>query len=102
MIDIRASKPLTKAIGARRETQWHLECLTREIAARARRQATTVNVQSRTRRRSGPRYHRELIDCLTFQRWVELDMIACRLAMQDQVIGELQRRDDVPAHHPAT
>lgn len=63
MIDIRASKPLAKAIGARRETQRHLECLTRQIMARASRQATTVNVQSQTRRRSGPRtYDRELID----------------------------------------
>lgn len=34
MIDIRASKPLAKVIGARRETQRHLECLTRQIMAR--------------------------------------------------------------------
>ncbi len=103
MIDIRASKPLAKAIGARRETQRHPECLTRQIMARARRQATTANVHSRTRRRSGPRtYYRELIDRLTFERWVELDTITCRHAMQEQVICELQHRDDAPMHHPAT
>lgn len=55
MIDIRTSKPLAKAIGARRETQRHLDCLTRQIAARAGRQATTVKVRSRARRRSSPR-----------------------------------------------
>jgi hypothetical protein len=83
MIDISASKPLAKAIGARRETQRHLECLTRQIMARARRQATTANVESRTRRRSGPRtYYRELIDRLTFERWVELEMITCRHAIR--------------------
>ena len=43
MTDIGASKPLAKAIGARRQTQRHLECLTRQIVSRARRQATTVN-----------------------------------------------------------
>jgi hypothetical protein len=90
MIDIPASKPLAKAICARRETQRHLECLTRQIMARASRQATTVNVQSRTRQRPGPRtYDRELIDRRTFECWVELDMITCRHAMQEQVISQL-------------
>lgn len=58
MIDIFASNPLAKAICARRETQWHLGCLTRQIAARAGRQAITVRVRSRARRRSGPRLYR--------------------------------------------
>ncbi|SFB56863.1 hypothetical protein SAMN03159496_05196 [Rhizobium sp. NFR07] len=103
MIDIRAPKQRAKTIRAPRETQRHLECLTRQIMARAGRQATTVNVQSRTSRRSGTRtYYRELIDRLTFERWVELDMIACRLAVQEQIIGALQRRDDVPVHRRAT
>ena len=103
MIDMRLLRPLAKAIGARRETQRHLDCLTRQIAARAGRQATTVKVRSRARRRSSPRlYHREIVDRLAFERWVELDMIACRLAMQEQVIGELQYNDREPAQHPAT
>lgn len=102
MIDNRASKPLVKAIVARQETQRHVECLNRQIASRARRQATTVKARSRPRRRSGPRtYHQELFDRLTFERWVELDVIACSLAMQEQVIGELRYRDDVPMHHLA-
>lgn len=102
MIDIGVSKPLAKAIGARRETQRHLECLMRQIASRARRQATTVKARSRNRRRCGSRtYHHELVHRLTFERWVELDVIACSLAVQEQVIGELRHRDDVPAHHPA-
>ena len=66
MIDIRASKPLAKAIGARRETRRHLECLTRQIMAHAGRQAITVKARSRTRRRFGPRtHHQELVDRLT-------------------------------------
>ena len=88
MIDIRLLRPLAKAIGARRETQRHLDCLTRQIAARAGRQATTVKVRSRVRRRSSPRlYHRELVDRFAFERWEELETIACRLAMQEQLIG---------------
>lgn len=102
MIEIRTSNPLAKAIGARRETQRHLDCLTRHIAARAGRQATTVKVRSRARRRSGhrPHYH-ELVDRFAFERWVELDTLACTLAMQEQVIGDFQRRDCEPVRHPA-
>ncbi len=96
MIDMRLLRPLAKAIGARRETQRHLDCLTRQIAARAGKQATT-KVRSRARRRSSPRlYYRELVDRFAFERWVELDTIACRLAMQEQVIGELQYDDREP------
>ena len=102
MINIGVSKLLAKAIGARQETQRHLECLTRKIVSRARRQATTVKARSRSRRRSGPlTLHQELIDRLTFERWVELDVVACSLAMQEQVIRELRHRDDVPVHHLA-
>ncbi len=97
------SKPLAKAIVARREIRRHLECLTRQIVSRARRQATTVNARSRNRRRSGLRiYYQELVDRLTFEHWVELDVIACRLAMQEWVIDELRHRDKRPVHHPAT
>lgn len=103
MIDNRASKPLAKAIVARREIQRHLECLTRQIVSRAGRQATTVNARSRNRRRSGLRiYYQELVDRLTFEHWVELDVIACRLAMQEWVIDELRHRDKRPVYHPAT
>lgn len=88
MIDVDTSRSLANAIGARRETRRHLECLTRQIMARAGRQAITVKARSRTRRRSGPRtYHQELVDRLTFERWVELDVVACRQAVQEQVIG---------------
>lgn len=101
MIDIFASNPLAKAICARRETKRHLDCLTRQIAARAERQATTVKVRSRTGRRSGARlYRQELLDSLTFERWRELDTIASRLAMQEQVIGRLKHRDCEPIRHP--
>ncbi len=97
MIDMRLLRPLAKAIGARRETQRHLDCLTRQIAERAGKQATTVKVRSSERRRSSPRLSsRELVDRFAFERWVELDTIACRLAMQEQVIGELQYDDREP------
>lgn len=89
MIDTLALRPLAKAIGARRETQQHLDCLARQIAARAGRQAITVKVRSRARRRSGPRpYHQELVDSLTFERWAELDALASTLAMQERIIDE--------------
>lgn len=101
MIDVLISQRLVKAIGARRETQRHLNCLTRQIAARARRQAITVKVRSRARRRSGARlYHQELLDGLTFERWLELDTIACRLAVQEQVADELQPCDGHLLHQP--
>lgn len=97
MIDILASRPLAKAVIARRETQRHLDCLTRQIAARAGRQATTVKVRSRARRRTGRRlYHQELADRLVFERWGELDTLASRLAMQEQIIDELERCGDAP------
>ncbi|WP_246085213.1 hypothetical protein [Rhizobium glycinendophyticum] len=57
MIDVRAPKPLDKAIGTRRETQRHLDCLARQIAARAGRQAIPVKVRSRARRRFSPRLY---------------------------------------------
>lgn len=102
MIDVLASKPLAKAIGARRETMRHLDCLTRQIAARAGRQAITLKVQSRVRRRSGHRiYHPELADRLAFERWGELDRLASRLAVQELIIDELADCDDAPAHHCA-
>lgn len=102
MIDIRDPRPLAKAIGARRQIQLHLECLTRQIASRARRQATTVKARSRIRRRSGPRfYYQEFVDRLTFVRWGEFDVIACNLAMQERVIGVLQPRDKRPVYHRA-
>ncbi|WCJ66210.1 hypothetical protein [Agrobacterium tumefaciens] len=39
---------------------------------------------------------------LTFERWVELDMIHRRLAMQERFISELQHCDRRPLHHSAT
>lgn len=91
MIDILAPKPLDKAIGARLETLRHLDCLTRQIAARAGRQAITMKVRSRGRRRSGPRfYHQELADRVAFERWGELDTLASRLAVQEQIIDTLE------------
>lgn len=97
MTDVLASRPLVKAITARQETQRHLDCLTRQIAARAGRQAITVKVRSRTRRRSGPRlYHQELADRLVFERWRELDTLNCRLVVQEQIIDELAECDDAP------
>ncbi|MCF1464090.1 hypothetical protein GOZ80_23110 [Agrobacterium vitis] len=102
MIDVRPLRPQAKAIGARHETERHLDCPTRQIAARAGRQVTTVKVRSRPRRRSSLRlYLRELFDRFAFERWVELDTIACRLAMQEQVVGQFQHRDREPVLHSA-
>jgi hypothetical protein len=89
-------------MSARCETQRYLDCLTRQIAARARRQATTKRVRSRMRRLVRPRpYQQEFVDRLTFECWGELDTIACRLTMHEQVIGELQHRDLKPVSHQA-
>ncbi|TPP05049.1 hypothetical protein [Rhizobium glycinendophyticum] len=97
MIDVLVSKPLAKAIGPRRETQRHLDCLTRQIAARAGRQAITAKVRSRARRRSGHLLsQQELADRLTFERWRELDALTCGLRLQEQIIDECKRRDDAP------
>ncbi|MGV1822730.1 hypothetical protein ACQZ63_26500 [Agrobacterium sp. CG160-95] len=97
MTAVLASRSLAKAIGAQRETQRHLDCLTRQIAARAGRQAITVKVRSRARRRSGSRLnHQELADRLAFERWGELDTLTCRLVVQEQIIDELADCDDVP------
>lgn len=97
MIDILAPKPLDKAIGARRETLQHFNCLTRQIAARAGRQAITVKVRSRARRWSGLRfYHQELGDRLAFDRWGELDTLASRLAVHEQIIDALKHCGDGP------
>lgn len=94
MINTLAFRPLAKAVSARRETQRHLDCLSRQIAARAGRQAITVKVWSRARRRSGPlHYHRELVERLAFERRGELDGLDRRLAAQEQVIDELERCD---------
>jgi hypothetical protein len=97
MIDILAPKPLEKAICARRETQRDLDCLNRQIAARASRQAITVKVRSRARRRSGFRlYRHDLADRLAFERWAELDTLAHRLAFQEQIIDALEHCGDAP------
>ncbi len=96
MTDVLASRPLAKAIRARRETLRHLDCLTRQIAARAGRQAITLKVRSRARRRSDPRlYHQELADRLSFERWGELDTLTCRLVVQEQIIDALEECADV-------
>lgn len=97
MIDVLAPKPLEKAIGAQHEIQRHLDCLNRQIAARAGRQAITAKVRSRARRRSGPRvYHQELADRLAFERWGELDTLGSRLAVQEQIIDALEHCGDAP------
>ncbi len=97
MNDVLFAKPLARAIGARRETQRHLDCLTRQIAARAGRPTITVEVRSRVRRRSGPRlYHQELADRLAFERWRELDTLASRLAEQELIIDMLEHCGDAP------
>ncbi len=96
MINVFKSTPVVKAIGARRETQRHLDRLTRQIAGRAGRQATTVKVRSRSKRRSNPRLsHLEFVDRLTFVRWSELDAVIRTLTRQEQVVDELEHRDRV-------
>lgn len=97
MIDVLAPKPLEQAIGARHEIQRHLDCLNRHIAARAGRQAITVKVRSRARRRSGPWvYYQELADRLAFERWGELDTLTRRLVMHEQIIDALEHCTDAP------
>lgn len=98
MIDILAPKSLDKAIGARRETLQHLNCLTRQIAAHAGRQAITVKVRSRARRRSGFRlYPQDLAERVAFERWAELDTLGHLLAFQEQMIDALEHCGDAPA-----
>ncbi len=97
MIDALASRSLATAVSARRETLRHLDCLTRQIAARAGRQAITVRVRSRSLRRSSPRlYHQELVERLAFERWSELDTLTCRLVVQEQIIDALEYCGDAP------
>ncbi|WP_205583936.1 hypothetical protein [Neorhizobium sp. NCHU2750] len=56
-----------------------------------------MKVRSRARRRSGPRlYHQELADRLAFERWGELDTLASRLAVQEQIIDALEHCGDTP------
>ena len=75
-IDIPVSKPLAKAIGARRQTQRHLDRLTQRIAASAGRQAITVKARSREQSLSGLRVYRPaLADRLAFESWGELDAL---------------------------
>ena len=91
MIDFLASRSLATAGSARREVLRHLDRSTRQIAARAGRQAITVKTGSRARRRSGPRlYHQELVERLAFERWGELDPLICRLVVQEQIVDELE------------
>ena len=97
MIDVLASRSLATAVSARRETLRHLDCLTRQIAARAGRQAITVKTRSRARRRSGPRlYHQELVERPAFERWGELDTLICGLVVQEQIIDELELHGHAP------
>jgi hypothetical protein len=97
MTDIFASNPLAKAVSARRETLRHLDRLTRQIAARAGRQAITLKTRSRARRRSVPRlYRQELVERLAFERWGELDTLICRLVVQEQIIDEHELHGHAP------
>ena len=97
MIDVLASRSLATAVSARRETLRHLDCLTRQIAARAGRKAITVKTRSRARRRSGHRlYHQELVERLAFERWSELDTLTCRLVVQEQIINALELHGHAP------
>lgn len=98
----RVSNPLAEAISARCETERYLDCVTRQIAARARRQAITKTVRSRMRRLVRPRLdQRKFIERLVFERRGELDPIACRLTMHERVIGKLQHRDLKLVSHQA-
>ena len=52
--------------------------------------------------RSGPRlHHQEFADRLAFERWGELDALASRLAVQDQIIDELADCDNASVLHSA-
>ncbi|WP_054159331.1 hypothetical protein [Rhizobium sp. AAP43] len=92
---------LSRALGARRQTQPHFDRLNRQIAARAGRQAQTVRAARRL-----PLGHcsrlvpsdkllwLERVECLTFERWNEFDALAVRLLRHDQMI-ELLRQGDL-------
>jgi hypothetical protein len=82
MIDAYASKTRAKAIDAGRITQWHLECLA-DCVARRKTDDDREGAEPSAAEIGSSYYFRELVDRLTFERWVELDMIAWGLAVQE-------------------
>ncbi|MCZ7450998.1 hypothetical protein O8B93_25850 [Agrobacterium rhizogenes] len=101
MIQLLVLKPLAKSTAGWRPSGIRLSDPA-DFGARGKAGNDSM-VRSRARRRSGPRtLYEEFIYRLTFERWVELDMIACRLAVQERVADDIQCRDHEPVHHSAT
>lgn len=85
---------------ARRQTQAQLDCLIRQIEARALRRV----VRRRTRRRSSPgnipwsredeRAYQAEIDALSFEHLVVIEALARKLDRQDRAIDIITRRQD--------
>ncbi len=92
MIDILAPKRAGQGNRRPLETLQHLNCLTRQIAARAGRRAITVKVRSRARRRSGFRHYRhDLADRLAFEHCLGTGhTLAIKLVVQEQIIDALE------------
>lgn len=92
--------PLPLMLRARRDTQAHLDCIVRQIEARALRRV----VRRRTRRRSSPgcipwsrddeRAYQAEIDALSFEHAAVIEALARELDRQDRAIAILTRRQD--------
>lgn len=86
---------LSRMEAACRETSRYLELIHRQIAARAERVTVTETAKShnRSHKRSGSRWSRSdemlyqaHLDRLTFERRIELDGLARKLARQEQAM----------------
>lgn len=92
---------LTRMEAAHRETRHHLDRVHRQIAGRAERIAITQKAKSRhhARKRTGSRWSRSdetvlhvHLDRLQFERRLELDGLAGKLARQEQAIDTLRQK----------
>lgn len=92
---------LTRMEAAHRETRHHLDRVHRQIAGRAERIAMTQKAKARhrTRKRTGSRWSRsdEMVfhahlDRLQFERRLELDGLAGKLARQERAIDTLRQK----------
>ncbi len=80
---------LKRMEAAHRDTRRHLDLVHRQIACRAERITITQKAKARhsSRKRSGTH-----LDRLQFERRLELDGLAGKLARQEQAIDTLRRK----------
>ncbi len=92
---------LKRMEAAHRDTRRHLDLVHRQIACRAERITITQKAKARhsSRKRSGTRWCRNdqmllqaHLDRLQFERCLELDGLAGKLARQEQAIDTLRRK----------